>query len=112
MSRERAKRREARQAASARRVAESRARAQRQVARSRRAIRRRQAIRSALPWLPGQRWNRRTRTQRGTTIAVLLAVLVMVWFGTGSWPVRIAFLLAAVIVTPAVVTLFLDRSSR
>ncbi|HEX5493165.1 MAG TPA: hypothetical protein VFX70_01145 [Mycobacteriales bacterium] len=112
MSQERARRREARQAESARRAAEARARAERQVARSRRRIRRRRAVRTALPWLPGQRWNRRTQAQRGVIVAVLLAALVVVWIGTGSWPLRIAFLLIAVIVTPAVVTLFLDRSSR
>jgi hypothetical protein len=43
---------------------------------------------------------------------VLAAVSVLVWLGTHSWGTRIAFLLAAVIVTPAAVTLILDRSSR
>lgn len=112
MSRERAKRREIRQAESARRAEAAREQARRAVARARRRARRRQTVRTALPWLPGQHWNRRTRAQRATTGAVLVAVLVMVWFGIGSWPVRIAFLLAAVVVTPAVVTLFLDRSKR
>lgn len=112
MSRERARRREARQAAAASRAAAARAQAERQAAAARRRRRRRAMVRTLLPWRPGQRWSRRTRAQRGTVAAALLAVVVVVWLVTGSWPVRIAFVLAAVVVTPAAVTLFLDRSTR
>ncbi len=43
---------------------------------------------------------------------MLLAVFVLVWANTSTWGPRIAALLAAILVTPAVVTLFLDRSTR
>jgi hypothetical protein len=43
---------------------------------------------------------------------VVLAVMVLVWMSTDSWSVRIVLLLAAMVVTPAAVTLFLDRSNR
>jgi hypothetical protein len=65
-----------------------------------------------LPYSPGQRYSRRTRFQRSTVAAVLLAVFVLVWVNTTTWGPRIAAVLAAVLITPAVVTLFLDRSSR
>ncbi|HEY9472434.1 MAG TPA: hypothetical protein VIS06_01150 [Mycobacteriales bacterium] len=112
MSRERARRREARQAESRRRVAEARARTERQVVRARRRAHRRRAVRSVLPWSPGQRRNRRTRAQRGSTAVAVLAVVVLVWMSTDSWSVRIVLLLAALVVTPAVMTLVLDRSNR
>lgn len=112
MSRERARRREERLAESARRAEEARLRAERQAEIARRRRRRRAAVRALLPWRPGQRWSRRTRTQRGAVAGVLLAVFVMTWLVTDTWSVRIACMLAAVLVTPAVVTLFLDRSTR
>jgi len=112
LSRERARRREAREAESRRRIAEARARTERQVARARRRARHRQTVRSVLPWSPGQRRSRRTRAQRGSTAVVVLAVMVLVWMSTDSWSVRIVLLLAAMVVTPAAVTLFLDRSNR
>jgi hypothetical protein len=69
-------------------------------------------IRSALPWLPGQRWSRRTRTQRAAVVGVLIGILIITWLVTPSWSIRIAVLLAAVVATPALVTFFLDRSTR
>jgi hypothetical protein len=38
--------------------------------------------------------------------------VLVTWLVTPSWDVRIAVLLAALVATPALVTLFLDRSSR
>jgi len=69
-------------------------------------------VRRALPWLPGQRWSRRTRGQRATVAGILLAVLVVTWVLVPEWSVRIAVLLVLLVATPAVVTLFLDRSTR
>src|SRR5262245_49806955 len=112
MSRERARRREQRQAEAARRTADAQARAAKLAARRRRRARLRRAVRAILPFSPGQRYSRRTRAQRGTVAAVLLAVLVLVWVNTTTWGPRVAALLAALLITPALVTLFLDRSSR
>lgn len=112
MSKERARRRAVRQAEAARRAAEAEERTARQVARRRRLARWRVAVRSALPWLPGQRWSRRTRAQRAAVAVILLGVLIITWLVTPSWNIRIAMLLVAVIATPALVTMALDRSSR
>ena len=112
MSHERARRRELRLAAGARRAAEARQRSARRTARRRRQERRRAALRAAVPWLPGQRWSRRTRAQRGTIGAALLSVLVLTYLIVPSWNVRIAVVLAALLVTPALVTLVLDRSTH
>jgi hypothetical protein len=112
MSRERARRRAVRQAEAARRAAEAAERTARQVARRRRLARWRVAFRSALPWLPGQRFSRRTRTQRAAVVGILGAVLVLTWILTPSWNIRIAMLLVALVATPALVTLVLDRSTR
>jgi hypothetical protein len=112
VSKERARRRAARQADAARRSAEAARRTARQVARRRRVARWRVAVRSALPWLPGQRWSRRTRGQRATVAVILLAVLIVTWLVTPSWSIRVAILLVALVATPALVTMFLDRSTR
>ena len=112
MSRERARRREQRAAVARHRAAAAAAQSARAVARRRRKERRRVAVRVALPWLPGQRWSRRTRAQRAAVAGTLLAVLVVTWLATPSWEVRVAVCLAALVATPALVTLFLDRSSR
>jgi hypothetical protein len=112
VSKDRAKRRAVRQAEAARRAAEAAARTARQVARRRRLARWRVAVRSARLWLPGQRWSRRTRTQRATVALIVLGVLVVTWLVTPSWNIRVAMLLVALVATPALVTLVLDRSSR
>jgi hypothetical protein len=110
MSRERAQRRAEREAEAARRSERARAQAAKLTARRRRRERLRRAVRSVLPYSPGQRYSRRTRTQRGTVVAVLIAVFVLVWVNTSSWGPRVAALLAAVLITPAILTLLLDRS--
>jgi Flp pilus assembly protein TadB len=112
VSKERARRRAARQADAARRASEAARRTARQVARRRRLDRRRVSVRRALPWRPGQRWSRRTRAQRAAVAGILLGVLVVTWLVTPSWSIRIAMLLVVVVATPALVTLFFDRSSR
>jgi hypothetical protein len=112
VSKERARRRAARQAEAAQRAADAARRTARQVARRRRRAGRRVAIRSAAPWIPGQRWSRRTRTQRAAVAGILIGVLVITWLVTPSWSIRIAVVLTALVVTPALVTLFLDRSTR
>jgi hypothetical protein len=112
LSKERAKRRAARQAEAARRAAEAAERSARLVARRRRRRRRRVALRSALPWQPGQRWSRRTRAQRAAVAGVLIGVFVLTWLITPSWSIRVAVLLVALVATPALVTMFFDRSTR
>lgn len=112
MSRERARRREARQAESARRAEIAREQAMRAAEARRRRDRRRAALRTVLPWTPGQRWSRRTRGQRAAVAATLFGLAILVYLMVGSWPTRIALLLAATLITPAAITLFLDRSSR
>jgi len=110
VSKERARRRAARQAESARRVAATDARNAKRNAARRRADRRRAAVRGLLP--RRQRWSRRTRRQRATTVLVLLAVGVLTFLLVDDWSVRIAVALVALLATPAVVTMILDRSTR
>ena len=110
MSKERARRREARQADTARRVAEADARAARQVAARRRKDRRSALLRRVLP--RRQRWSRRTRAQRAMTVLVLLGVAVSAYVLLDSWSLRIAVVLVALLALPAVVTMILDRSTR
>jgi|tagenome__1003787_1003787.scaffolds.fasta_scaffold19040109_1 hypothetical protein len=110
MSRERARRREVREADTARRIAEARARTEREIATRRRRERRTAAVRSLLP--RGRRWSRRTREQRAITVVVLLAVAVGAYVLLDSWPPRVGVVLLALLATPAVVTMILDRSTR
>jgi uncharacterized protein (UPF0548 family) len=112
VSRERARRRELRQVEAARRAAAQAARSARQLRLRRRRQRWRAAARSVLPWRPGQRWSRRTRAQRAAIVGVLLGIAVLTVLVTPSWSIRIAVALAALVATPALVTLFLDRSTR
>jgi hypothetical protein len=112
VSKERAQRRAVREAAAAQRSAAAARRTAKQVARRRRRSRVRVAVRNALPWLPGQRWSRRTRGQRYAVFGVLLAVGVLTWLMTPSWDIRIAVWLTALLATPALVTMALDRSTH
>jgi Flp pilus assembly protein TadB len=105
VSRERARRREARLAESARRSAEARARSDRA------ADRRRAAVRAVLP-RRARRWSRRTRAQRAAVVLALAGVALLTYLLVDSWSVRIAVVLAALLATPAVVTMTLDRSTR
>ena len=110
MSKERARRREAREADTARRVAEARARTEREIVARRRRTRRTAALRSLLP--RRQRWSRRTREQRAITVVVLLAIAVGAYVLLDSWAPRIGVVLLALLATPAIVTMILDRSTR
>ena len=110
MSKERAQRREAREADSARRVAEARARTEREIEARRRHARRAAALRSLLP--RRRRWSRRTREQRAITVVVLLAIAVGAYVLLDSWAPRIGVVLLALLATPAIVTMILDRSTR
>ncbi len=110
MSKERAQRREAREADSARRVAEARARTEREIEARRRRARRTAALRSLLP--RRRRWSRRTREQRAITVVVLLAIAVGAYVLLDSWAPRVGVVLLALLATPAIVTMILDRSTR
>jgi Flp pilus assembly protein TadB len=110
VSKDRARRREVRVADTARRVAEARARTEREIAARRRRVRRTAALRSVLP--RRRRWSRRTREQRAIIAVVLLAVAVAGYVLLDSWGPRVGILLLALLVTPALVTMILDRSSR
>ena len=110
MSKERAQRREARETDSARRVAEARARTEREIEARRRRARRTAALRSLLP--RRRRWSRRTREQRAITVVVLLAIAVGAYVLLDSWAPRVGIVLLALLATPAIVTMILDRSTR
>ena len=110
MSKERARRREVREADTARRIAEARARTEREIDARRHRERRTAAVRSLRP--RGRRWSRRTREQRAITVVVLLAVGVGAYVLLDSWAPRIGVVLLALLATPAIVTMILDRSTR
>jgi hypothetical protein len=109
VSKERARRREAREADTARRVAEARARTEREIEVRRRRERRSAAVRALLP---RRRWSRRTREQRAITVVVLLAVAVGAYVLLDSWAPRVGVVLLALLATPAIVTMILGRSTR
>jgi Flp pilus assembly protein TadB len=111
MSKERARRREEREAETARRVVEARARTDREIAARRRRARRSAAVRSVLP-RGRRRWSRRTREQRAITVVALLAIAVAAYVLLDSWAPRVGVVLLALVATPAIVTMVLDRSTR
>ena len=111
MSRERARRREARAAESARRVADARTHAEQQVRRRQRRERRRTAVRTVVP-RRGPRWSRRTRGQRAMTVLVLFGIGLFAYLLVDSWSVRVAVMLVALLAAPAVLTMLLGRSTR
>ena len=112
MSKERARRRAERErAAAVRRAAAERRRT--------RAARRRAAVAGLATRLPRRtRWGhhqgllaRRRRTQNGVILCLILASQLVVWLlSTDPW-VRGACALLAVVATPVLVTLVLDRRS-
>jgi hypothetical protein len=116
MSKDRARRRDEReQAAAVRRVA-----AQRRRARSDRRRERRRAI--VAPISPRVRQRRhlhgqpgilaaRRRTQNGVILCLILASQLVVWLLTPDWWLRATAAVLAVIATPVIVTLTLDRRS-
>ena len=111
MSKDRARRREARVAEGARRAAEARARTEREIDVRRRRARRSAAVRSVLP-RGRRRWSRRTREQRAITVVALLGVAVAAYVLLDTWAPRVGVVLLALVATPAIVTMILDRSTR
>ena len=111
MSKERARAREAREAEAARRAAAARERSEREADARRKKERRTEAVRGVLP-RRARRWSRRTRNQRATVVLLLLAVGVFTFLLVDSWSLRIPILLVALLATPALVTMALDRSTR
>jgi hypothetical protein len=91
-------------------VAEAKARTDKEIAARRRRDRRTAAVRSVVP--RRRRWSRRTREQRAITVVVLLAIAVAAYVLLDSWAPRIGVVLLALLATPAIVTMILDRSTR
>jgi Flp pilus assembly protein TadB len=110
VSKQRAQRRAAREAESARRVAAARVRTEKETAARRRREERTAALRRFVP--RGRRWSRRTREQRAIVVVVLLAIAVASYVLLDSWAPRIGVVLLALVATPALVTMILDRSTR
>jgi Flp pilus assembly protein TadB len=113
MSKDRARRRDEReQAAAVRRVA-----AQRRRARADRRRSRRKAIAPIAPRLRHRtRWRRqegilarRRRMQNGVILCLIAASQLIVWLLTADWWLRFTAAGLAVIATPVLVTLALDR---
>jgi hypothetical protein len=67
-------------------------------------------VRSVVP--RRRRWSRRTREQRAIIVVVLLAVAVAAYVLLDSWAPRVGVVLLALLATPAIVTMILDRSTR
>jgi len=111
VSRERARRREERLATAARRLADAQVTAGRRADARRRRQRRTDAVRTVMP-RRARRWSRRTRAQRATVVLALVGVALLTYLLVDSWSVRVAVVLAALIATPAVVTIALGRSTR
>ncbi|QNN53068.1 hypothetical protein [Nocardioides mesophilus] len=114
MSKERAKRRAAREHEAALRVAARAAQAER---RERRLARRRGLQRLTTDRLP--RWRpvgrdtgllaRRRRLRRGLLVALVLALNVLVWVVRPDWEARLAALVVSVLAFPVLATLLLPR---
>jgi hypothetical protein len=105
MSRDRARRREVRLAEAAAREAGA----------GRRRDRARFAALAAR--LPGRRrarpfGSRRPRRQLTVVVGAVLAVQLVTWYLSDSWPLRIAVAALTVLAVPALTTLTFDRSSN
>lgn len=110
MSRERARRREAR-------LAESRAREIAAEQRAARRARRRGAVaavrRTLTPWRRGRVGRvgtRRAATQRAVIVMATVLVAFAAWVLIDSWPLRIAVGVLILVAGPALVTLTFDRA--
>ena len=109
MSRERARRREARVAAQQ----------DRQLAAEKRAARRArlEALWSWLPRLPrrgaaGTPARRRTAGERAAVVAAVAGVQAVTWYLSDSWALRIAVAFLTVLAVPALTVLAFDRSNH
>ena len=107
MSRERARRREARLADTRRRIEAERKRLGR---RSRwRALKARlRPNRGRVGRLPGKY----SRAQTKIAAGALLALVVLTFYATNSWPVRVAAVALALLCLPVLLTISFDRRSR
>jgi Flp pilus assembly protein TadB len=113
MSKERARRRAAREHEAALRTSARAAEAER---RERRAARTR-ALRRATDRVrrrtpvgrPTGTMARRRRTQRSMLLAGLVALNVLVWFLTPDWAARLAALVVSVLAAPVLATLLMSR---
>ncbi|TDC72646.1 hypothetical protein E1193_27290 [Micromonospora sp. KC606] len=105
MSRERARRRAAREAQAAReRVVRQRKLARRE--------RRRALVRRLTPeWRRGRtgRLARRSRGERAAIVGLSLAALLGVWMFVDDWALRLVLVVLLLLVLPAVVVIALDR---
>jgi Flp pilus assembly protein TadB len=102
MSKERARRREAREAAAAERIAAHTAHVQRT---ARRRARRDAVRRWLLPLTTGRQTGvlaRRRRARLNLVVAVLLFVQVVVWVVRPDWQARLAALLVAALAFPVI----------
>jgi hypothetical protein len=107
MSKERARRRAEREREAAIRAAARAAEAER---RDRWAARRR----ALTGWVPRPRWQpgilaRRRRQQVATTLAVLLALNVVVWIVRDDWAARVLAVMVSLLVAPVVHTMLHPR---
>ncbi len=108
MSKERARRRETRQREAAIRTAARAAEAER---RERRAARRR-AVTSRLPRRgsrPSGVLAERRRRQAGATIAMLVALNVLVWVFVPDWPMRAMVVCVSLLAAPVLHTMLFRR---
>jgi acyl-CoA reductase-like NAD-dependent aldehyde dehydrogenase len=113
MSRDRARRREVRLAEAAAREAG----AGRRRDRDRAAAARRARFAALAARLPGRRrarpfGSRRPRRQLTVVVGAVLAVQLVTWYLSDSWPLRIAVAALTVLAVPAHTTLTFDRSSN
>jgi hypothetical protein len=113
MSRERARRREARLAQTAAREADTARRRER----DRAVAARRTRFAALAARIPGRRGarpfgSRRPRKELAVIVAAILAVQLVTWYLSDSWPLRIAVAALTVLAVPALTTLTFDRSSN
>ena len=114
MSKERARRRAAREHEAALRSAARAAEAERRERRSARARAVRRATTGRLPRLtpvgrPTGTLARRRRVQTSLVLAVLVALNVLVWFVRPDWAARLAVLVVSVLAAPVLTTLLVPR---
>jgi len=114
MSKERARRRTAREHEAALRSAARAAEAERRERRAARARAVRRATTGRLPRLtpvgrPTGTLARRRRVQTSLVLAVLVALNVLVWFVRPDWAARLAVLVVSLLAAPVLTTLLVPR---
>jgi Flp pilus assembly protein TadB len=114
MSKERARRRAAREHEAALRAAARAAEHERRERRTARATAVRRATTDRLPrrtrtGRPTGTLARRRRVERSLVLALLAALNVLVWVVTADWAVRLAALVVCVLAAPVLVTVLVPR---